>query len=47
MVSPIAHEDLGRAHWPDGSTHNANLKLYTAALEEVRRFKRHARVARA
>ena len=35
MVSPIAHEDLGRAHWPDGSTHNANLKLYTAAMEEV------------
>lgn len=35
MVSPIAHEDLGRAHWPDGSTHNANLRLYTAALEEV------------
>ncbi|NCX98324.1 MAG: dehydrogenase, partial [Planctomycetia bacterium] len=35
MFSPIAHEDLGRAHWPDGSTHNANLKLYTAALEEM------------
>jgi putative heme-binding domain-containing protein len=35
MLSPIAHEDLGRPHWPDGSAHNANLALYTAALEEV------------
>jgi putative heme-binding domain-containing protein len=35
MVSPIAHEDLGRAHWPDGSDHNANLAIYTRALQEV------------
>jgi putative heme-binding domain-containing protein len=35
MFSPIAHEDLGRPHWPDGKAHNANLKLYTEALEAV------------
>ncbi|MFM8893144.1 MAG: PVC-type heme-binding CxxCH protein, partial [Planctomycetia bacterium] len=35
MFSPIAHEDLGRPHWPDGAAHNANLAIYTAALEEV------------
>ena len=35
MFSPIAHEDLQRPHWTDGSTHNANLKLYTDAMEEV------------
>ncbi len=35
MFSPIAHENLGRRHWPDGNAHNANLKLYTAAMEEV------------
>jgi putative heme-binding domain-containing protein len=35
MFSPIAHEDLQRPHWTDGSTHNANLKLYTEAMEEV------------
>ena len=35
MFSPIAHEDLGRPHWTDGSAHNANLKLYTDAMEEV------------
>jgi putative heme-binding domain-containing protein len=35
MFSPIAHEDLSRPHWTDGSTHNANLKLYTVAMEEV------------
>ena len=35
MFSPIAHEDLGRPHWTDGSAHNANMKLYTDAMEEV------------
>jgi putative heme-binding domain-containing protein len=35
MFSPIAHEDLQRPHWTDGSTHNANMKLYTEAMEEV------------
>jgi putative heme-binding domain-containing protein len=35
MFSPIAHEDLQRPHWTDGSTHNASLKLYTDAMEEV------------
>jgi putative heme-binding domain-containing protein len=35
MFSPIAHEALGRPHWPDGKAHNANLKLYTDALEAV------------
>ncbi len=35
MFSPIAHEDLARPHWPDGSAHNANLAIYTDALEEV------------
>ncbi len=35
MFSPIAHEDLSRAHWPDGRTHNTKLALYTKAMEEV------------
>ena len=35
MVSPIAHEDLARPHWTDGSTHNKNLQLYTDAMEDV------------
>ena len=35
MFSPIAHEDLGRAHWPDGKAHNANIALYSKAMEEV------------
>ena len=35
MFSPIAHEDLQRPHWTDGKAHNANLKLYTEAMEEV------------
>jgi putative heme-binding domain-containing protein len=34
MVSPIAHEDIGRAHWPDGKAHDVNLALYTKALAE-------------
>jgi putative heme-binding domain-containing protein len=39
MVSPIAHEDLGRPHWPDGASHNANLATYAAALGEICRSK--------
>ncbi|MFM8283518.1 MAG: PVC-type heme-binding CxxCH protein [Planctomycetaceae bacterium] len=35
MFSPIAHEDVGRPHWPDGKAHDAHLALYTKALEEV------------
>ncbi|MDA1202015.1 MAG: GDSL-type esterase/lipase family protein [Planctomycetota bacterium] len=35
MFAPIAHEDTGRSHWPDGTAHNDNLRLFTAALEEV------------
>jgi putative heme-binding domain-containing protein len=35
MFSPIGHENLDRPHWPDGRGHNANLRLYTTALEEV------------
>jgi putative heme-binding domain-containing protein len=35
MFSPIAHEDLGRPHWTDGKDHNANLAIYTDAMEEV------------
>jgi putative heme-binding domain-containing protein len=35
MFSPIAHEDLQRPHWTDGSTHNANIALYTDAMEAV------------
>ena len=35
MFSPIAHENLSRAHWPDGLAHNTKLSLYTKAMEEV------------
>jgi putative heme-binding domain-containing protein len=35
MFSPIAHEDLARPHWTDGKAHNANLALYTDAMETV------------
>ena len=35
MFTPIAHEDIGRAHWPDGKAHNANLALYAKAMEDV------------
>jgi putative heme-binding domain-containing protein len=35
MISPIAHENLRRPHWPDGQAHNANLRLYTRALAKV------------
>jgi hypothetical protein len=32
LVSPMAHEDLGRPELPDGQKNNANLKLYTEAM---------------
>ena len=36
LVSPIAFEDLSESHGtPDGVLENANLALYTAAMEEV------------
>ena len=35
LFSPIAHEDLGDPHLPDGKANNANLKLYTSAMKEV------------
>jgi putative heme-binding domain-containing protein len=35
LFSPIAHEDLARPHWTDGKAHNANLALYTEAMEAV------------
>ena len=35
MFSPIVHENLDRAHWPDGKAHNTNIALYSKAMEEV------------
>ena len=35
MFSPIAHEDVRRAHWPDGADHNASLEQYTRTLAEA------------
>lgn len=35
LVSPIAHEDLGNPHLPDGKANNRNLELYSAAMAEV------------
>lgn len=35
LVSPIAHENLGDSHLPDGSATNANLELYTATLAKI------------
>ena len=36
LVSPIAFEDLSATHGtPDGNVENANLALYTAAMEDV------------
>jgi putative heme-binding domain-containing protein len=32
LVSPIAHENLGNSHLPDGKATNQNLELYTAAM---------------
>ncbi|RUL86143.1 azurin [Tautonia sociabilis] len=39
LLSPIAHEDLGRRTLPDGSKNNANLALYTDAMAEIARSK--------
>jgi putative heme-binding domain-containing protein len=35
LFSPIAHEDHKSPHLPDGTENNKNLKLYTAAMQEV------------
>ena len=35
LLSPIAHENLKSADFPDGSANNKNLKAYTAAMAEV------------
>lgn len=35
LLSPIAHEDLKSANFPDGSANNANLAQYTKAMGEV------------
>ena len=35
LVSPIAFEDTGRPHLPDGRAHNQRLATYTAALAAV------------
>src|SRR5262249_17788879 len=32
LVSPVAHEDVGRPGVPDGKANNKNLKLYTDAM---------------
>jgi hypothetical protein len=37
LLSPIAHEDLGDPHLPDGRENNANIRLYTAAMAELAR----------
>ena len=35
LVSPIAHENLGDPHLPDGTANNRNLTLYTEAMRAV------------
>ncbi|MCA9151016.1 MAG: azurin, partial [Planctomycetales bacterium] len=35
LVSPIAHENLRDPNLPDGAAHNANIELYTKAMQEV------------
>ncbi|HJZ56255.1 MAG TPA: PVC-type heme-binding CxxCH protein [Gemmataceae bacterium] len=35
LVSPIAHEDLGRPGLPDGRSNNENLRLYTEAMRSI------------
>ncbi len=35
LVSPTAHEDLGNRNLPDGSQTNANLALYTDAMQQI------------
>ncbi|QDV37983.1 PVC-type heme-binding CxxCH protein [Tautonia plasticadhaerens] len=39
LLSPIAHEDLGKRTLPDGSENNENLALYAEAMAEVARSK--------
>ena len=35
LLSPIAHENLKDANFPDGAANNKNLELYTVAMAEV------------
>ncbi len=35
IFSPIAHENTGSPHLPDGSENNINLKIYSEAMAEV------------
>ena len=35
LFSPIAHENHGDPHLPDGTANNANLSLYTEAMKQV------------
>ena len=35
LLSPIAHEDLKNPHIADGKQNNANIELYTRAIEEL------------
>ncbi len=35
LFSPISHEDLGDPQLPDGKANNANLALYTEAIQQV------------
>ncbi len=35
LLSPIAHENLGRRTLPDGEKNNANIALYTEAMKKV------------
>jgi azurin/glucose/arabinose dehydrogenase len=39
LFSPIAHENLKSPDFPDGASNNANLALYTRAMEEVAKAK--------
>lgn len=42
LFSPIAHEDLHDTNLPDGAANNANLALYTAAIQQVAEEKKVA-----
>lgn len=35
LLSPIAHEDLGDPHLPDGKKNNENIRLYTEATAKI------------
>ncbi len=44
LFTPIAHEHLGaknhtKRHYPDGTAHNENIRLYAAAMQDVCREK--------